>query len=101
MESSRRDLFIDVVVDRFIFKTKQITLSPCFTSMAKTGVELPKTWIRFYCETCYMTGDPAEVLKERTFQTLCNVPVIIEETDFVSSHSRLGTHAAFIQGVAT
>jgi len=29
MKSSRRDLFIDMVVDRFIFKTNQITLSPC------------------------------------------------------------------------
>jgi len=28
MESSRRDLFIDMVVDRFNFKNNQITLSP-------------------------------------------------------------------------
>jgi len=40
MESSRRDLFIDMAVDRFIFKIKQI--SPCFTFTPKTGMALPK-----------------------------------------------------------
>ena len=30
MESSWRDLFIDMVVDGCIFKNNQITLSPCF-----------------------------------------------------------------------
>jgi len=28
MESSRRDLFIDMVLDKFILKNNQITLSP-------------------------------------------------------------------------
>jgi len=32
MESSRRDLSIDMVVDRFILKNNQITLSTCFAS---------------------------------------------------------------------
>jgi len=41
MESSRRDLFIDMVVDRFIFKNNQITLSPCFAFIPRTGVRLP------------------------------------------------------------
>jgi len=40
MESSRRDLFIDMV-DRFIFKNNQITLYPCFTFTTKIGVGLP------------------------------------------------------------
>jgi len=31
MESSRRDLFIDMVEDRFILKNNRITLSPCCT----------------------------------------------------------------------
>ena len=31
IESSRRDLFIDMVVDGFIFKNNHITLSSCFT----------------------------------------------------------------------
>ena len=31
MESSRRDLFIDMVVDRFIFKNNEIKFSPGFT----------------------------------------------------------------------
>jgi len=39
-ESSRRDLFIYVIVERFIFKRNQITLSPCFTFIPKTGVHL-------------------------------------------------------------
>jgi len=49
MESSRRDLFIDMAVDRFIFKNNQITLYPCSTFMTKIGVGLPKPGVRFYC----------------------------------------------------
>jgi len=55
IESSRRDLFIDMVVDRLFFKNNQITLSPCFsgtfmyTYIPKSGVGLPKTGVRFYC----------------------------------------------------
>ena len=41
IKSSWRDLFIDVVVDRFIFNNNQITLSPCFTLLPKTVVGLP------------------------------------------------------------
>jgi len=48
MESSRRDLYlIDVVVDRLIFKSNQITLSPCFNFIPKTGV-LPNAGVSFY-----------------------------------------------------
>ena len=50
MESSRRDLFIDMVVDWFIFKHNQITLSPCSTFLPTTVVGLPKTSFKFYCE---------------------------------------------------
>ena len=49
MESSRRDLLIDMVVDRFIFKNNQITPSHCFTFVPKTGVGLPKKGVIFYC----------------------------------------------------
>jgi len=42
MESSQRDLFIDMVVDRFIFKNNQITVYPCF-------IFIPKTELSFYC----------------------------------------------------
>ena len=45
MESSRRDLFIDMFAQRFIFKNNQITLYPCFTFIPKIGVELPKTGV--------------------------------------------------------
>jgi len=44
MESSRRDLFIDMVVDRFIFRNNQVALSPCFTL---TGMKLPRTGVVF------------------------------------------------------
>jgi len=40
MESSRRDLYTDMVVDRFIFKNNQIRLIPSFTFVPKTGVGL-------------------------------------------------------------
>jgi len=48
MESSRKDLFIDMVVERFILKNNQITLLPCFTFIPKTGVGLTKTGVSFY-----------------------------------------------------
>jgi len=48
MESSQRGLFIDVVVERFIFKNNQFTLFPSFTFIPNTGVELPKTGVTFY-----------------------------------------------------
>ena len=38
-----------MVVDRFTFKTKEITLSPCFDLIPKTGVGLPKSGVSFYC----------------------------------------------------
>jgi len=39
IESSRRDLFVIMVVDRFKFKkNNQIKLSPCFIFIPKTGV---------------------------------------------------------------
>jgi len=49
MESSRRDLFIDMVVDKSIFENNHITLFPCYTFIFKTGVGLPKTEASFYC----------------------------------------------------
>jgi len=50
MESYRRDLFIDMVVDRSIFKNNQITLHPCLTLIPKTGEALLKTGVSFYSE---------------------------------------------------
>jgi len=46
MESFQRYL---MVVDRFIFKNNQITLSPCFTFIPKIRTGLPKTGFSFYC----------------------------------------------------
>jgi len=48
MESSRRDLFTDMVVDRFIFKNNEVTFYPCSTSILETGLGLPKTEVIFY-----------------------------------------------------
>jgi len=47
MVSSRRDLSIDMVFDRFISKNNQITLSPCLIFIPKTGVGLPQAEVRF------------------------------------------------------
>jgi len=48
METSQGDLFINMVVDRFIFKNNQSTLS-CFTFIPRTSVGLPKTGVSFCC----------------------------------------------------
>jgi len=42
MKRSRRELSIDMVIHRNIFKNNQVKLSPCFTFIPKTGVS-------FYC----------------------------------------------------
>jgi len=49
MKNSQQDLFIDIVVDWFIFKNNQIKLSPCFTFTPKTGMGLPSK-VSFYKE---------------------------------------------------
>jgi len=36
-----------LIIDGFIFKTKQIALSSCFTSIHNTGVGLPKIGVKF------------------------------------------------------
>ena len=50
IESSGQDLFIDGVVQKFIFKKNLITLLSRFTFIPKTGVRLPKTEIIFHCD---------------------------------------------------
>jgi len=47
MESSQRDLFIDMVVDMLIIKNNQIALSPRFTLISGAG--LPEKEVGFYC----------------------------------------------------
>jgi len=54
MKRSRRELSIDVVVDRDIFQNNQITLLPCFTFISKTGMGLPKTGDSFYCVNTFI-----------------------------------------------
>jgi len=43
-----------MVVDSFILKNNQITLSPCFTFIRRTGVGLPKTGTSFYREDAFV-----------------------------------------------
>jgi len=49
MESSRRDLFIDMVVDRLIFFLKKgpNDALPCLLLIPKTGVGLSETGVSF------------------------------------------------------
>jgi len=49
MESSQRDLFIDMVFDRFIFVVTKLR-SPHFTFIPKTDTGLSKTGVGFHCE---------------------------------------------------
>jgi len=55
MESSRRDLFINMVVHRFIFKNNQITVSHSLTFTPDTGEGPPKTRDSFYCVRLYLS----------------------------------------------
>jgi len=50
MKRSRRELSINMVIDRSIIKNNQFTLFTCFTFVPKTDMGLPKTGIIFYCE---------------------------------------------------
>jgi len=47
MESFRQDVFIDIVVDMFIFKNNQITLSPVSRIHTQNRVYLKQG--SFYC----------------------------------------------------
>ena len=49
IESSGRDLFIDMVVQKFIFKNNLIKLLSRFTFIPKTGIGVSKTGLMFYC----------------------------------------------------
>ena len=51
MESSRRYLFIDTVVDRFILKFKQITLSPWSNFIHSKNTRFRECFTCFGCET--------------------------------------------------
>ena len=47
MESSRPNLYFDMVIGKFFFKNNQITLFLCFTFILKTSVG-PPTGVSFY-----------------------------------------------------
>jgi len=55
MDSSRRDLYLNVVDKRFIFTNNQIrpTLSPFHLRTYKTGMRLPKTGVSLCCGLKY------------------------------------------------
>jgi len=48
MKRSRRELSINIVIDRSIFQNNQVTLSPCFTFIPQTNIGLPKTGLCFF-----------------------------------------------------
>ena len=49
MKRSRRELFIDMVVDRDISSFNQIMLFPFLNFISKTSMGPPKTGDSFYC----------------------------------------------------
>jgi len=58
MKRSRRELSIDMVIDRFISKNNQITVFPCFTFIPKTGMGLSQIGFFLLCSLTlllYMT----------------------------------------------
>ena len=48
MQRSRRELSINVIINRFIFKNNQITPFPYFAFITEIGIGQPKTGIIFY-----------------------------------------------------
>jgi len=49
MERSRRELSINMAIDRLIFKNNHIMLFPVFTFIPKTGIGLPETGFFLLC----------------------------------------------------
>jgi len=47
IESSRRDIFIEMVVKMFFFKNSQFELNLCLPPYQKKGIVLPKTGLFF------------------------------------------------------
>jgi len=62
MESSRRDLFIDVIVNGFMLKNNQLMLPPVSPITLKQGVGLPKTVVGFYCDPHFWTAFNEDVV---------------------------------------
>jgi len=71
MESSRRDLFIDMVVHRFIFKHNQITLSPFSTF---------ETFV-------HSTFESVRVLDSVKIQWICRLAVISAKNHIANAAS--------------
>jgi len=76
MESSRRDLFIGMVVDRYIFNSNQDTPSPCFTYMPKPGVGLPKIGVSLYY--VYYQNNLGKNSLKQVFRFCCEVRFKLE-----------------------
>jgi len=67
MESSRWDLFIDMIVNSFICKNNKITLYSRFIFKPKTGVGLPYKGASFYWAYCEMFDRPSCELDQYRF----------------------------------
>jgi len=55
MKKCHREVAIGVIIERGVFKNKQIIFL-CFTFIPKTGMRLPKTGISFYWDEIYREG---------------------------------------------
>jgi len=71
MESCRRDLFSDVVVDSFIFSNNQITLSSC---------SFPKTVVRIL-GSCHNRQKPRAPIRNRLTRKVANAKGLNRNTN--------------------
>jgi len=74
IESSRRDLFINMIVNRFILKNGEITLCLCLTFIPLTGLVLPKTGCSFCCVPLSLLEIVVSSLIWRAFFSLYKQP---------------------------
>jgi len=54
IKRSRRELSIDMIIQRGIFKNNQIKLFPCFTFIP-TSIRVPKTGVSFYYDEHFLS----------------------------------------------
>ena len=80
MKRSRRELSVNVVIHRFIFKNNQITPFPCLTFIPKPGIGLPKTGF-FFCASVSLSVRLL-VLPRRYYVNILQ-PMCVCPADFV------------------
>jgi len=86
MKNSRRDLFIDMAVDRFIFKDNQITFFPCF-DLHTSVLGLPKTGDSFYCASFpFFSAESTDSI--HLLPVICQQ--VLSDLSFLNSLCKLG-----------